>query len=443
VDDDEVRARCADAVRGQIGVGDNGDDDALEGLELGIVHGRDGQGDAGGVGREEDGAAGVVGAEGVVGAVACIAAQVVANTQLVRRVARAVEGEDTGAAAEADNVGSVFGGRDHGHGVVGRERPVGAADTVGVGSGEDAVGEAATVGEETAEALFGSAIEGAHLAAARALCCDQVGLLIAVGVGDHDPHAAGEGGVVSEEAPQGSGIHAAVDLDAGRASGAQAGNDIGVAVAVEVPGGHVDAALEGHVGDEEIVQFLTGGAIDNGDTRHAAGAGAGNDVGQAVAIDVASGDVDAVGRGVRVGNEAAEQGAVATAEDLDDRQGADIGAGDDVRVAVAVDIPGRDIDAVGLAGGISLEIAKDTGQRRERGAIENAHLRAAARSGARDDVGHAIAVDVTDRDADAAGEGAGIGEEVGLLLVSGGVEDTDQGGLPASAPVTRMLEATP
>ena len=147
------------------------------------------------------------------------------------------------------------------------------------------------------------------------------------------------------------------DADVGAAAGAGAGDDVGAAVAVDVAGGDADAAGEaGGVGEEARRSARCRlGAAEDLDMRPAAGAGAGDDVGEAVAVDVAGGDEDAAGERGAVGEEARE---VATT--------LPVGAGLKTltcgpppgpapvmmsAAAVAVDVAGGHADAAGEGGG--------------------------------------------------------------------------------------------
>src|SRR5262245_20932577 len=86
--------------------------------------------------------------------------------------------------------------------------------------------------------------------------------------------AAGEGGVVGEELVDALAGRAVQGDDLRRASGAVDGNDAGLAGARAVNGGHTDAAGEGRVEREEAPQRRGVGAAEDGDVGAAAGAGA-------------------------------------------------------------------------------------------------------------------------------------------------------------------------
>src|SRR5438132_496704 len=120
------------------------------------------------------------------------------------------------------------------------------------------------------------------------------------------------------------------------AARAGAGNDISPAVAVHVPGRHPDAAGERGVVSEEAVQHGSVLTAEDLDVRAAAGVGADDDVAETVAVDISSGDVDAAGKARIKSEEARQEGAVLAVEDLDVRPAAGARRGDNVRDVVAV-----------------------------------------------------------------------------------------------------------
>src|SRR5207253_2623409 len=95
----------------------------------------------------------------------------------------------------------------------------------------------------------------------------------------------------------------AEDLDVRPAAGPGAGDHLGPAVAVGVAGGDVDAAGEARVVGEPARHELAGGAVEDLDVRPAAGAGGGDDVRHLVAGHVGERDPDAAGEAGRVGEE--------------------------------------------------------------------------------------------------------------------------------------------
>src|SRR5205085_9261131 len=92
-------------------------------------------------------------------------------------------------------------------------------------------------------------------------------------------------------------------------------------------------------------------AAEDGDVRAAAGAGAADDVGEAVAVHVGRGHADAAGEVHVVGEEAGQAGlgVVLAGKDGDVGPAAGVGAADDVREAVVVRVAGRQRHAAGEA----------------------------------------------------------------------------------------------
>jgi hypothetical protein len=93
------------------------------------------------------------------------------------------------------------------------------------------------------------------------------------------------------------------------------------------------------------------GARERLHVRPAAEAGPGDHIRFAVVVHVAGRHLDAAGEGGVVGEEAQQGGTVAAADDLDVRAAGRPGAGDEVGEAVAVDVAGRDEGAAGEQGG--------------------------------------------------------------------------------------------
>src|SRR5207245_523452 len=83
--------------------------------------------------------------------------------------------------------------------------------------------------------------------------------------------------------------------------------------------------------------------------RSAAASGAADHVGEAVAVHVAGRDADAAGEVQVVGEEVVEDGTVLATEDGDVGPAAGVGADDDVGVAVAVDVAGGHVGAAGAS----------------------------------------------------------------------------------------------
>src|SRR5207253_8948203 len=119
------------------------------------------------------------------------------------------------------------------------------------------------------------------------------------------------------------------DAHVGRAALALADDDVGPAVAVDVAGRHVDAVGEVAKGGEVLQQR----AVRAAESEHvgaAAHAGTGDDVGPAVAVDVAAAHADAAREGGIVREEVVQGAAILAAEDIHVRAAAGVGADDNV-----------------------------------------------------------------------------------------------------------------
>src|SRR5262249_51066776 len=121
----------------------------------------------------------------------------------------------------------------------------------------------------------------------------------------------------------------------------------------------------------------------------------------------------------RVGVETAQHGQIGPTEDHDVRVGARARPGDDVGVAVAIDVAGRHGNAAEEARGVG----EEAGDLRPGDAVEDLDVRAGARADAGDDVGDAVAGDVAGGHVDAAREGRAVGEEAEAFGAGGVVED--------------------
>src|SRR5262249_48282860 len=89
-----------------------------------------------------------------------------------------------------------------------------------------------------------------------------------------DTDAAREARVEGREAPQQGAVEAAEDLHVRPAARAGARDDIGVAVAVDVAGGHVDAPGEARIVGQEGPEDGQRRAVEDLDLGAATGAGA-------------------------------------------------------------------------------------------------------------------------------------------------------------------------
>src|SRR5262249_55724389 len=150
--------------------------------------------------------------------------------------------------------------------------------------------------------------------------------------------------------------HPVEDADLGPAALAGGDDDFVLAVAIDVAGGDVDAASKEGVKGEELGEDSLGAGVEHLDVRAAQLAGARDDVGLAVAVDVAGRHADAAAEVRLVGEVLADDGAVGV-EDADVRAAAGAGAGNDLGLAVAVDVGGGDVDAAEEADVVGEEFA--------------------------------------------------------------------------------------
>src|SRR5262249_13249022 len=150
---------------------------------------------------------------------------------------------------------------------------------------------------------------------------DDVGLAVAVDVPGRDRDAAGVLGVEGQVALQQAAVGAGEDLDLAAAALGQADDEVGVAVAVDVPGRDVDAAGVVQRPGRETVEQGQVGAAEDLDVGAAAGPGAGDDVGDAVAVDVADRHPPLAGEARVVGGDPPQEHEVAGPEEADDRAG--------------------------------------------------------------------------------------------------------------------------
>ena len=135
------------------------------------------------------------------------------------------------------------------------------------------------------------------------------------------------------------------DLHDRRAARPGRDDDLGVAVAGEVGRRDADATQERRVGGPEGANLGARQAVEGPDVRAGAGAGTDHDVGRAIGGEVARGDVHAAPERRRVGEEVVQHGAVGGAVDAHPRLGSRSGADDEVGQPVGVDVADRDVQA--------------------------------------------------------------------------------------------------
>ena len=271
-----------------------------------------------------------------------------------------------------------------------------------LGDGSDEGTRAAAcriVGEILAEEEERRAAPQAHERQADRRSRDDLVDAVAIEIGQAYPHAVLGARRIGEEAAERVEVRAAPHphVRAAAVDRSRPRHDVGEPVPVDVARGDVDPAHEGRVVGEEAADLRERRAVPHPHVRSAPEPRAGDDVGEAVAVDVARGHVHAAGECRVVGEEAADWREGHAVPDPDVRSAAGPRAGDDVRAAIAVDVARGDEHASGERR-VVREEAADLG---ERHAIPHAHVRAAAGPRPGDDVELPVAVHVAERDAHA------------------------------------------
>src|SRR5262249_52932955 len=137
------------------------------------------------------------------------------------------------------------------------------------------------------------------------------------------------------------------DRDLRAAASPGATDDVGLSVACEITGRRVDAAGEARGQSVERFPLHSCGSVEDSYQRAAAGAGCRDDLGSTIAGQVGSCHAHSSAETSGHGKEIEEESSISAAEDLDLRPAAPVGTGDDVAVTVAVYITSRHIDAAG------------------------------------------------------------------------------------------------
>src|SRR5262249_48290846 len=136
---------------------------------------------------------------------------------------------------------------------------------------------------------------------------NDVVLAIAIHVAGRDANAAGETPVISEEAGKQCAGAPAEGLDMGPAAGIRASDDVGEPVAVHIASRHEDAAVEIRGLGKEAATLAARGPTDVFAVWPPARPSAGHNVGHAVAIDIACRHANAAGK-ARIGENAERLG---------------------------------------------------------------------------------------------------------------------------------------
>ena len=218
--------------------------------------------------------------------------------------------------------------------------------------------------------------------------------------------------------------------DLGAAAGPGPGDDVGFAVAVQVAGRDVNAPAEAGVKRVKALEDAFVGAGEDLDVGAAARAGASDDVGFAVAVDIPTGHFHAAVECRSVGKKLSQDRSVGAGEDLYVRPAAGTGAGNDVGVAIVVHVAGGDIHAAGEIGLIGIKAINQS----QSSAVVHLDVRAAAGAGGDDQVWHAVAVHVASSDPNAAGKCRAEGQELGFDGARRQIDESDQRGLARVGP---------
>ena len=254
----------------------------------------------------------------------------------------------------------------------------------------------------------------------------DIGVTVAIEVVGGHAHTAREGGIIGQELSQEGCVRAAENLDIGGRAGAVTDDDIVKAIAVEIGGGHGQAAAERGRRGKETGQFGMGMAVENADARQAAGAIGGDDIRAAIAVDVAGGHANAAAEAGAFDVVLEDHGSGTAVEDLDQGAAPRIGPHDDIGMTVAVDIAGGHEDAIDLARTIGGEGAERAGEQLAGLAVKDVDERAAAGAGGGGDIRGTIPIHVTNGDPHAAAERGIVGQDVEPELMGAGIIDAHE-----------------
>ena len=214
-----------------------------------------------------------------------------------------------------------------------RLRPAGTSDR----AERDSVGSARRKSEKTRQLLHLSLaqtvpVERLHVRGRTGGGTDRdIGEAVPVAIGSRHGHTAGEAGECDEGSEQRSGCaaeHRHLRLPAG--SGAH--DDVGLAIEIDIAAGNVDAAPIAAKSEEALEQAPVA-PVERLDVIRT-GAGAGDDIRSAIAVHVRGSDPDAADEPGRVGVKAPHFGVRPAVEDLDVWRSSLVRAGDDIRGAI-------------------------------------------------------------------------------------------------------------
>src|SRR5262249_32598389 len=141
------------------------------------------------------------------------------------------------------------------------------------------------------------------------------------------------------------------------ATGSRSGHNVRAAVAVDIAGCHVDAAGEMRIVSEKLGQHGAVCTAEHADVRSPAWAGADDNVGPAVMVDIPRGHTGTAHDRRSVSKEVLDQRAILTAKNLDVRPAAAVGTRNDVSETVTVRIARGNVHAARKVRGVGHELA--------------------------------------------------------------------------------------
>src|SRR6266702_390773 len=181
---------------------------------------------------------------------------------------------------------------------------------------------------------------------------NDVGKPIAVHITRGHSNAAGEGLIKRKETQQDRVRGPVKDFHVRSAAWTGGGNDIGEPISVNVAGGHSHAAREKRRVGKETTKRVTCGAVEHTHYWQSTAISADDDVGLTVAIDVAGSYIYTAAIKARERQEAANKIAAYSVKHSHMRPHSGAGSGDNVSKAVAVDIANSDTNAAGKTSSI-------------------------------------------------------------------------------------------
>src|SRR5947207_1957891 len=217
----------------------------------------------------------------------------------------------------------------------------------------NATGEGCIKRKEAQQDCVRSPVKDFHVwSPARTGAGNDVGCRVAVNVTGSYIDTTGQVCIVGKETLQQGQVHSVKDFHVRPAARARSGNDIGAPIPVNVAGGHAHAACEKRRISKETKKRVTGGAVEHSHYWQSTTIRTDNDVGLAVAIDVAGCHIYTATIKAREREEAANKTAAYSVKHSYMRPHSGPGSGDDVSKAIAVDIANSHTNAAGKTSSI-------------------------------------------------------------------------------------------